>query len=76
MPQTPPTLPKKRKVATTIRLDPEIKRQGQMLTHQMGIDLSTFFTIKLSELIHTGILYTDMREIASPAVIQELKQIQ
>ena len=67
---------RKPKVITTIRLDPDMKRAGQIITRNMGIDLSTFFTIKLTELVSTRALNTDMREVASPEVLAELKQVE
>jgi antitoxin component of RelBE/YafQ-DinJ toxin-antitoxin module len=78
MPTTTQQKPLKRKpkVITTIRLDPDMKRAGQIITRNMGIDLSTFFTIKLTELVTTRELNTDMREVASPEVLAELRQVE
>jgi antitoxin component of RelBE/YafQ-DinJ toxin-antitoxin module len=78
MPTTTQQKPLKRKpkVITTIRLDPDMKRAGQIITRNMGIDLSTFFTIKLTELVTTRELNTGMREVASPEVLAELRQVE
>ncbi len=41
------------KVITTIRLDPDIKREAQAITKSMGIDLSAFLHLKVTELVRT-----------------------
>lgn len=41
------------KVITTIRLDPDMKCEAQMITKSMGIDLSTFLHLKVTELVRT-----------------------
>ncbi len=67
---------RKPKVITTIRLDPDIKREAQIITRNMGIDLSTFLSMRLAELVSTRSLQIDMREVASPEVLAELRQVE
>ena len=45
---------RKNKVATTIRLDPDLKEWARNYAHHSGIDLSTFITVTLTQVKHTG----------------------
>ncbi len=72
---SPPTK-RKPKVITTIRLDPDIKREAQIITRNMGIDLSTFLSMRLAELVSSRHMQIDMREVASPEVLAELRQVE
>ena len=45
---------RKNKVATTIRLDPDLKEWARDYAHHSGIDLSTFITVTLTQVKHTG----------------------
>ncbi len=45
---------KPRKVATTIRLDPELKNWAREYAEFAGTDLSTFITITLTQVKHSG----------------------
>jgi antitoxin component of RelBE/YafQ-DinJ toxin-antitoxin module len=71
-----PQAKRKPKVITTIRLDPDIKREAQIITRNMGIDLSTFLSMRLTELVSTHHMHIDMREVASPEVLAELRQVE
>ncbi len=43
-----------RKVATTIRLDPELKAWAQDFAARSGTDLSTFFTVTITQVRNSG----------------------
>lgn len=45
---------KPRKVATTIRLDPDLKAWAREYAEFAGTDLSTFITITLTQVKHSG----------------------
>ena len=45
---------RKNKVATTIRLDPDLKEWARDYAHHSGIDLSTFITVTLTQVKHAG----------------------
>ena len=70
------SLRRKPKVITTIRLDPDMKREAQIITRNMGIDLSTFLNMQVTELVTTRQLKVDMREVASPEVLAELREVE
>ena len=48
------TIKKPRKVATTIRLDPDLKTWAREYAEFAGTDLSTFITITLTQVKHSG----------------------
>ena len=48
------TTKRPRKVATTIRLDPELKSWAREYAEFAGTDLSTFITITLTQVKHSG----------------------
>ncbi len=71
---TTPTIKRKQKVATTIRLDPDLKEWARDYAHHAGIDLSTFITVTLTQVKHTGkpVEMYDPRAIAYNRYLDEM----
>lgn len=54
--------------ATTIRIEPEVKRQASVILDELGLSMSTAVNAFLKALIREGGMPFDMRVASSPAV--------
>ena len=58
-------------VSVTVRIDKELKAQSQRLLDDMGMDMTTAYTIFLKEIVRTGTIPFQIRSSRfSPAQIQ------
>lgn len=63
------------KVSTNISLDPEVKKAGQELFADLGMDLSTAVTIFIKQCLKTqGIPFEISREVPNTETIEALRE--
>jgi len=65
-----------RKVNTTITLDPRDKKEGMELLSSFGLDLSTFVTLALKQMIHEQkIPFEISRDIPNAETRKAIKEV-